>query len=106
MTSCYDTDGSLSSVDIHACRNASFVSGTFLFDSPVLYTLQPPRCSFQEATSRRASCATVPARVRSFDADHPMCDQFSTPSESGFNYSPGYPVRMVSYSALLAVVVA
>ena len=32
MTSCYDTDGSISSVDVHACRNSTFTSGTFLFD--------------------------------------------------------------------------
>ena len=43
MTSCYDTDGSLSSVDIHACRNASFVSGTFLFDPGCQTTLMKTR---------------------------------------------------------------
>ena len=48
MTSCYDAAGNVSSVDVHACRNSSFVSGTFLFD---------PGCQTQVSSASEDSVA-------------------------------------------------
>ena len=75
MTSCYDTDGSISSVDVHACRNSSFMSGTFLFDPGCQTTLM--KTSFNRFMK---SVRDSNLRVSGFDNSTQLADKNGTAS--------------------------
>ena len=70
MTSCYNTDGNISSVDVHACRNSSFMSGTFLFDPGCQTTLM--KTSFNRFMK---SVRESNLRVSGFDNSTQLADK-------------------------------
>ena len=70
MTSCCDSNGSMSSVDVHACRNSSFMSGTFLFDPGCQTTLMKTRFNRFMKSVQKSNL-----RVSGFDNSTQLADK-------------------------------
>ena len=73
MTSCYDTDGNISSVDAHACRNSSFVRGPFLFAPGCQTTLMKTSFNRFMKSVRKSNL-----RVSGFDNSTQLADKHGT----------------------------